>query len=236
MEENYEKLARFFAACDELVEGKFLVADTKISELLKALADCRPLTEIFNAVTTDFDYAAAKRAYLKYPAESSVHGAAYLPTERTQILAFVFCLLVEFDGGSMKLNDFLLRYFYEDGSYTASYALFASRMIRPFRDIVRDCFPDFGKDAHLARQKMREEAFVALATEIEREQRRIQGLPLHDEERRAARVLLSELASATDRREVMDLEAILTGYRYFLRYINAEKDGAAIFTAAERLK
>ena len=145
MEEKLEKIQKFLSVCDELVDGTFHIADAKISELLRALAASRELTNLFTAVTDGFDYPAAKRAYLKFPtAAGSTRGVAYLPSARNEILAFVFCLMVEIDAGDIRLNDFLLRYFYIDGSYTASYSLFADRMLRPFRDIVRDCYPGCG--------------------------------------------------------------------------------------------
>lgn len=139
---NYEKVEQFMAAVNELVDGKFMTADTTMTEILRRIAASRELTELFTAVVKGYDYARARRTYLRFPAEKgSAHGVAYLPTERSEILAFVFCLFVEFDAGSMQFGDFLLRYFYVDGSYTASYALFADRIVRPFRDIVRDAYP-----------------------------------------------------------------------------------------------
>lgn len=158
MQDKIFRIQRFIDACDALIEAKFILAGAKIKEVLRALAASPDLQNLFKAVTTGFDYPAAKRAYLKFPAESgSTHGAAYLPAERTEILAFVFCLLAEFDGGSMQLNDFLLRYFYEDGSYTASYAHFAERMLRPFRNIVCDCYPDCAVRRPKRESNLREE-------------------------------------------------------------------------------
>lgn len=152
------RIQRFVEACDELIDAKFAVAGEKIKEVLKAIAASEDLQNLFTAVTTRFDYPAAKRAYLKFPAEKGTSpGAAFLPKERSDILAFVFCLLVEFDGGSMQLNDFLLRYFYEDGSYTASFTQFVSRMIKPFRDIICDCFPDTGVQKSKRTNPLREE-------------------------------------------------------------------------------
>ena len=142
MEERIEKLKCFFAACDELLDCKFQTADHRISDVLKALAESPDLTALFKSITAKFDYSAAKRTYLRFPAEGSLRGAAFVPKERHELIAFVFCLLVDLDSGALLLKDFLLRYFYVDGSYTASFLLFADRLIRPFRDILFACFPD----------------------------------------------------------------------------------------------
>ena len=97
MQDKYAQMQRFFTACDELISGKYILADNKISEVLKAIAASEELTGLFTAVTERFDYPSAKQAYLKYPAEAGgTRGAAYLPAERGDLIAFVFCLLVGF--------------------------------------------------------------------------------------------------------------------------------------------
>ena len=162
---------------------------------------------------------------------------ASLPAERQEILAFVFCLFVELDAGTLHLNDFLLRYFYVDGSYTASYTVFAERMIRPFRDIVRECFPECGKRGQMALQrKKREDALAEFTRTIPVECARIGGLALQEQEQRSAELLFSELAAAAGRRDIAELHALLAGYRYFLKFIGAESEESnALFALSERL-
>lgn len=139
MEGNYEKIRRFLDACDGLVAGTYREAEVGISQVLRCLAESDDLKGLFNAVTEEFDYVQSRGFYLRDSANG--RGTAYLPSGRVDALAFVFCLLAEIDSGVVRFGDFLLRYFYVDGSYTASYALFADRIIRPFRDIVRESFP-----------------------------------------------------------------------------------------------
>ena len=237
MEDKTAKMQRFFTACDELISGKFILADTKIGELWRAVATCEELKGLFAAVTDGFDYPAAKKAYLKPPEQSSrkVRGEAFLPAERSQILAFVFCLLVEFDNGSMKFNDFLLRYFYEDGSYTASYSLFVNRMIRPFRDIVRECFPDFG-NSPAARRKQEENLMEKLGEKVSLERARVAGSALQKEDGIAAEMILGELHAAIGRGDTAEIKALLCGYLYFLDVTDfASENSHEIFRLAGEL-
>ena len=89
MQDRYSKIQKFFTACDELVNGTFMLADTRIADVLKAVAGSGELTNLFNAATESFDYNAAKKAYLRYPAgKGETHGIVYFPTDRKQILAF----------------------------------------------------------------------------------------------------------------------------------------------------
>ncbi len=228
MEDNTAKMQRFFTACDELITGKFILADTKIGELLRSIATSDELRGLFAAVTKGFDYPAAKAACLKQPGEGGryLRGEAYLPSERSEILAFVFCLLVEFDGGAMKFNDFLLRYFYVDGSYTASYSLFVDRVIRPFRDIVRDCYPDLNKVAPEARRKQEENRLEQLAEKISLERTRIASLPLGKEDAVAADMILNELYAAVGRGDYAELKALLCGYLYFLQVTDCSDENS----------
>lgn len=220
MEEKYEKIRLFLNACDELIRGSFVFAEKKIPEVLKALAESGELCELFSAVTKGFDFPAAKRSYLRV---EGGRGRAYLPTERREVLAFVFCLLVELDEGKLHLNDFLLDYFYVDGSYTASYSLFSERMLRPFCEIVRECYPDCGKRGQLAReQQLREEKLAKLAGMIAEERARITRLGLDENDLHAGDVILSAAYAAAGRRDLPEIRALFYGYAYFLHVVGAE--------------
>ena len=227
MATNFEQLECFFNACDAFMTEKYMVADAKIAEILKAIAQSRALTDLFSAVTERFDYPTAKKAYLRFPAQKgSAHGAAYLPKDRGEILAFVFCILVDVDAGRIRFNDFLLRYFYEDGSYTASFALFSECMLRPFRDIVRECFPDV--DARRSRleeaKRARDERYGAISDGATRERVRLAAIPLATEDRDAGEAILLELASAADERIASRVRALTHAYRYFLAALSLEGD------------
>ncbi|MBR7186402.1 MAG: hypothetical protein IKD43_02815 [Clostridia bacterium] len=236
MKERYKRIERFLNACTQLAEGKYNAADSTISEMLAAIAESRDLTGLFTAVTYGFDYAKAKQRYLRFPAEKgAAHGTAYLPSERDEVLAFVFCVLVELDGGAMRLGDFLLRYFYVDGSYTASYIAFADRMVRPFMNIVRDCFPKVSRNVAGGVQS-REEIFSKLAVCVASEQARLATFALREEEEAAATILLTELSFAAKRQDVAETSALLTGYKYFLRYFAGEsEESTELFALGEEL-
>lgn len=237
MSDANAKIERFINACNELISGKFILADTKISELLKSVAASKQLTELFTAVTERFDFTSAKRDYLRFPAEQgAAHGVVYLPQERGDILAFVFCLLVEFDNGTMKFNDFLLRYFYEDGSYTASYALFTDRMLRPFRDIVAACFPNAGKAQVTQQRAVSEGVFEEFAEKTREEYARICAYDMFDEDKGAGMMILSELLAAIGRSDTSEMKALLCGYNYFLRVTASRAPSSeALFALIEKL-
>ncbi len=234
MEEKMTPLQRFFTACDDLMNSKHILADKKIEEVMRSIAVCDELTGLFSAVTKGFDYQAAKRVYLRLPDKTRTRAEVYLPTDETELLAFVFCLLAEIDSGAFRLNDFLLRYFYVDGSHTASYALFLERVIRPFRNILRRCFPDTGR-APLYRPR-EDEVFAVLAMKVAAEQARLRQLSLRDEDAVAGESILGELSVATHEKDVSNTKALLCGYLYFLQVVEGSpQNGYELFTLASEL-
>lgn len=236
MEDRNRDMQRFFAACDELITGKFIVAEKKISELLRSVATCDDLMGLFTAVTRGFDYQAAKRAYLREPINTRTRGEAYLPAEETELLAFVFCLLVEFDNGTMRLGDFLLHYFYEDGSYTASYALFVERVIRPFRDVIRRCFPVAGRGTAVMFRRKEEGILEMIAERLMAERSRLPSLPLREGDAFAGETIISELLVAVDRKDIPAIKALLFGYGYYLCYVrNSSENSDELFRLAGEL-
>ena len=240
MSTSAQQINRFIEACEKLMNEKYLVADTRIVEVLRSIAESRALTDLFSAATERFDYPAAKKMYLRFPASpTSSHGKAFLPKDRGELLAFVFCLLVDIDAGRIKFDDFLLRYFYEDGSYTASFAMFSDRMLRPFRDIVKECFPDIVKQerpesaAQRARKRSASlESFAALAIE---ERERLKTIPLSSVDALAGDMILNEVIQAAGKNNVSQIKALVCGYNYFLCALFID-GGEALIRAGRELE
>ena len=133
MDKNAE-LALFIERADELIESKYIIADIKIVGLLKAIAASDTLIAIFKNCMTGFDYAAAQKKYLvksKYLAEDK--GEFVLPPTSRELLAFIFSVLVDIDAKRIDFAQFINKYFYEDGSFSAGYTAFLNSMIKPFK-------------------------------------------------------------------------------------------------------
>ena len=226
MTTSAQQLNSFFQACEKLMNEKYMVADARIADVLKAIAECRALTDLFSAVTERFDYPSAKKTYLRFPSSvGAFHGKALLPKDRGEVLAFVFCLLVDIDAGRIKFDDFLLRYFYEDGSYTASFAIFSDRMLRPFRDIVRDCFPDFAKpeiDSGAQTSQAKNDTIEKISALAIEERARLASVSLSAVDSAAGDLILCELIQAAGKSNLSETKALIAGYRYFLRALFLE--------------
>ena len=220
MEINYEEIETFLGICNDLVGGKFVDADTKIGEALAAIAKSRELTNLFTAVTQGYDFTAAKKAFL-IPPTNTMHGSISIPAERRELLAFVFCLFVEIDAGILPFSRFLLDYF-----FTGSYLIFADRVVRPFRDIVRDCYPESKRKGYEVKRRAREELFGQIGELIEAERARLNAYALLEVDRAASELLFAGLSNAVLSRDETVLSALLAGYKYFLHYVGGEDENS----------
>ena len=108
MTDTKEQILSFLEKCEELKSCKFIMATTKIKDLLKCIVNCPELYRLFETVTRKFDYPAAKEQCL-ISVDDGVLPQSYvmLPQTVGARLAFIFCLLVEFDKNTLNFNDFL---------------------------------------------------------------------------------------------------------------------------------
>lgn len=133
-----EELDLFLTRADELANGKYILADIKIVNLLKAIALSDTLLALFKNCVDGFDYEQAKKKYLvKSQYLSADKGEFVLPDNSRELLAFVFNILMDLDAKRLILGEFLDKYFYEDGSCYAGYTAFVNSVIKPFRNTVK---------------------------------------------------------------------------------------------------
>ena len=142
MDTRREQIDAFLKKCDEVMQSKFIIADTKIGELLQCIVSSDLLYAFFREVTKNFDYDAAREKYMNYTPAGGTHMQLLFPEDPAERLAFVFCLLADFDSGAIDLGQFLRTYFYDDGSVYGSFYAFSNQVIKPFRNAVRTVFAE----------------------------------------------------------------------------------------------
>lgn len=133
-----EELDAFIERADEFIDSKYILADIKIVNLLKTIAQSDILVALFKNCLTDFDYQSAQKKYLVKSQYLSVDkGEFVMPPNSRELLAFVFNLLMDFDAKRLDLSEFISKYFFVDGSFSSSYDAFINSMIKPFRNSVK---------------------------------------------------------------------------------------------------
>ncbi len=237
------QVTEFLDKCEEIRKCKFIMATTKIKDLLKAIVKSPELYELFNTVVSKFDYNAAKQRYL-VEGNNGIYSNCYLvlPDTVGERLAFIFCLLVEFDRDEINFNNFLQRYYRGDGSYYASYRAFCDEIIVSLENIIKDIFSqELEEDEQL---KISERASVMEANSaraasmsylgllISREQDFIAKSSLADDDKEAALKILGQLALAVRASDTDLIEALALGYNYFVSYFNIlSSDVGLLFNA-----
>lgn len=238
MDFEREQIDLFLQKCDEVMRSKFIIADTKIGELLKSIASSDLLYAFFREITKNFDYVAAQRKYMNYAPEGSVNKRKLLfPSDPAEKLAFIFCLLVDFDNKTFDLGEFLQEYFYEDGSYYESFYAFSNQVIKPFKNLIKTMFKESrlkkiaeaGKDEQSA-AKMADDDIVD-AVLSEREKLYLSALP--DGDKVDGMMILNALAM-TAQREYKVFCGLLAGYTYFLNKTHFQSDCSEKLKAAYR--
>jgi len=133
-EQDQKKIKIFFDACNELIRGKFILSDIKISRMLKTIATCQTLYSLFSNCLLNYNF---DREFRNARISNKVNGGYFvMPTEERKIVALVFCLLLEVDKGSISLQSFVNENFYSSEGYNVSYSNFSINVLVPFKSAI----------------------------------------------------------------------------------------------------
>lgn len=226
MDNTKAEVLDFIEKCEQLRKSKFIMATTRIKDVLKSIVNSAALYEVFHAVTNNFDYISAKRKYLVTMHEGLLNKSRLaLPDSPADKLAFIFCLLVEFDHDTINFNEFLQQFFPEDGSYYSSFHTFCDKVIVDFERTIIDLFRDelegvkteAQTDAgqRTAPNPAVAEKLSAVAMLIAREKNLIACSAMTQSDKQDGISMLEELDSAIREGRANAVDAILRGYEYY---------------------
>ena len=224
MQSTREQVENFLSKCEEMKYCKFIVAPTKISDLLKCIVNSRELYGLFDAVTSNFDYPAVKSNCL-VTITNSTYERSYvtLPQTTGQVLAFIFCLFMEFENSTLNFNDFLRKYFPEDGSYVASYRAFCTVIINSLQAAIEQIYenelnsPDNTVEPEqpdAIRAQLISVADILISEEIDY----VTKFAMPDEDKEGGLKILHQLLGAIKIGDKNLTEALACGYNYFILY------------------
>ncbi|MGN0817852.1 MAG: hypothetical protein ACI4L9_02680 [Candidatus Coproplasma sp.] len=240
MEDVRAEVSDFLNKCEELKSCKFIMATTKIKDLLKSIVNSRALYELFTSASTGFDYPAAKSACLVEVSDGiSNRGVVMLPESVTDRIAFIFCLLVEFDRDTINFNWFLQKYFADDGSFYGSYFSFCEYIINSLEQAIRGIFK---KELESFSQQPQADTVIdepsqilpdgkipqllsTISLLIAQEKQFILESAVPDDDKEAGYRMLSEILTALKNQNVDTANALVCGYNYYILYNNCISDG-----------
>ena len=142
--ETESTILSFKQRCEDLLSAKFILADKKISNLLKLIAVDKVLYALTERCLKGFNYD-LEFLKAKTAVPSSDRFTLRLPENKEKAAALVFCLLVELDSKTKDLQRFSEEYFFEDGDYVKSYEQFLSVVICPYQQMMIELLKEFNQ-------------------------------------------------------------------------------------------
>ena len=127
MTDDLGKVKEFEAACEDMLNSRYILADSKIIKILQTVALSTVLQSIIGGALKGFDYAATARKW-------GDNDAKPPETEKDHV-ALVFCILADLDNHRIYLNDFL-RSFFWNGDINSAYSAFCNAFVAPFEHYV----------------------------------------------------------------------------------------------------
>jgi len=125
-----EQFQIFNEACDELQNSKIILADAKVSKLLRSIVSSPNLVEIIGNALVGYNFENEFSKCVSKTADGVT--SLTIPAEPYKVVALVFSLLTEFDSHRIDLQEFILNYF-KTGNLTKSFEHFNKELIAPFQ-------------------------------------------------------------------------------------------------------
>ena len=149
--EEHAKINNLIASCNDMINGKFILADYKIANILKNITESN---EVYNLIANCMAGFSFEREFSRAQLRSTSNNNKFmLPSEPEKILPFVFCILVNLNNKNINFDSFLQEFYSSENGHNVEYVKFANEIILPFRDIIADYF-DIPKNAEeIAKQK-----------------------------------------------------------------------------------
>ncbi len=165
-EKKLEQIKEFLDVLDQMINGKYILADVKINKLVKIINESEELYKFMSECLINFDF---EKEYSNCAQKNKLNGEGFtLPKEPIKIVALVYCLLNAFNSKYLDLYDFMRENF-SSLQYHTEYLEFGRRVIEPFKNIVASYF-GLNEDGISLVDYQKELGFVIKEEEEEKEE------------------------------------------------------------------
>lgn len=133
-EEEKLKVLEFYKSCDEMIDGRFILSDTKVSNILKCVVKSELLYNLYSHCMVNFKFNdVLDRCVANNPNNG---GFFVMCDDEKEIIAFVTCLLLEVDKKNINLQSFVTDNFFSADGYNISYNNFALTVLIAYKKAV----------------------------------------------------------------------------------------------------
>jgi len=135
-DDEKQNIVDFFNACNEMIEGRFILSDTKVSNILKCVVKSEILYNLYSRCMKEFNFhQTLDRSLASNPANG---GYFVMSDDEKEIIAFVTCLLLEVDKKNINLQTFVTENFFNANGYNISYNNFAITVLVAYKTAVKN--------------------------------------------------------------------------------------------------
>ena len=141
--EELEKINAFVESCNDMINGKFILADIKIMRILNMIESSEPLSTYIKECMINFDF--AKEFHHSEVKNRFNNGQFAIPADHKSMVAMVFSLLLAFNTKKLDFYEFINTNF-STLTKGGEYASFAQNLLVPFKDIIAQHFGLYGEN------------------------------------------------------------------------------------------
>lgn len=230
-QENFDLIEEFTNSCNEIIDGKFILADMKIANLFKFIDGKTVLCDLFARALNGFNF---DKEFAKSKMSNGINGYVFrMPEDNVRIIALVYSLLQDANFKKIDLYSFVNTYF--DNAHTGNTNLafnnFCLKVIVPFRDTVisalEDKFEIAPADKNLEPEIINEEVldkFEKLELIIDQILDSINYEPkIKEEQKQELYIVLKGLKQAARMRSLSLIGAIAIGLDYLIKKVKSAK-------------
>ena len=123
-----DEISAFVKACDKMIESKYILVDKRIADVLKSIAECKPVYNLIAECMINFNFD-------KLFKSATMENEFMIPEDPKDLVAFVFCLFNCLDDKKININDLLMRFYTKDNE-VSSYTKFNKHVTMNFRNAV----------------------------------------------------------------------------------------------------
>ena len=206
-------LINFNTACDEFVNGKYILADVKISSLLNIIAEDEKLRNIVASTLEDYDF----KEKLINATKSEGNGyVLILPTDEKEIIAFVYSLFYRFNNKTIDFYDFISQYYKSDDENPGKeFYNFANAIITPFKNAINSIYSK--RHVIVESDDYQKNYYNKLITTVKLIVKNIDNFKLKMNEKEEFTMLLNSLYLASQKNDKKLVFSLMIGLDYFTR-------------------
>lgn len=231
-QENFELIEEFSQHCNEIIDGKFILADMKIANLFKFIDGKTVLCDLFARALNGFNF---DKEFAKSKISNGLNGYIFrMPEDNVRIIALVYSLLQDANFKKIDLYSFVNTYFEggQSGNTNLAFNNFCLKVVVPFRDTVisalEDKFEIAPADKNLEPEIITEDevldGFEKLELIIDQILDSINYEPkIKEEQKQELYIVLKGLKQAARMRSLTLIGSIAIGLDYLIKKVKSAK-------------